>query len=189
MIPELFRIDALPWDLLVNGIPVRSVYIRCAPDSEDFQVGIDDPIGSIILHEGFELEVREQDSCRPLTLEQLKKTLAARSEFLQAEDLPKSSEMAERRLFDRIDDVAIPHQKSPRLNRWTGQDECVREVQRVFREARVPHRVAGTVFVVPSAFRARIYLLRAGFRKSTIAPTALVEPITARAVLLVERRF
>lgn len=186
---EPTRIDELPFELLVNGISVRSVHLRCAPDSEDFQVGIDDPIGSIILHEGFELEIREQDSWRPLTVGQLKETLATRGEFLQAEDLPKSSEMAECQLFDRIDDVAIPHQRSPRLNQLTGQDECVREVQRVFREARVPHRVAGTVFVVPSAFRARICLLRAGFRKSTVAPTALVDPVTARAVLLVERRF
>ncbi len=189
MIPELFRIEALPWDLLVNGIPVRSVHIRCAPDSEDFQVGIDDPIGSIILHEGFDLEIREQDSWRPLTLEQLKTTLAARSEFLQAEDLPKSSEMAEHRLFERIDDVAIPHRISPRVSQLTGHEECVREVQKVLHEARVPHKVAGTVFLVPSAFRTRICLLRAGFRKSPISPTALLEPRTGLSVQLVERRI
>jgi hypothetical protein len=186
---EPLKVDELPFQLLVNGISVRSVLLRRAPDSEDFQVAIDDPIGSIILHEGFELEIREQDSWRPLTLEQLKRTLAARTEFLHAEDLPKSSEMAERRLLDKIDDVDIPHQRSPRLHQLTGQGECVRQVQKVLDEARVPHRVAGTVFVVPSAFRARICLLRAGFRRSTIAPTALVEPVTARAVLLVERRF
>lgn len=189
MIPKLFRIDALPWDLRVNGIPVRSVHIRCAPDSEDFQVGIDDPIGSIILHEGFELEMREEGSSwRSVTLEQLTEAITESAKFLQADDLPKSSEMAERRLFDRIDDIDIPHQRSPRLNQLTGQDECVREVQRVLHEARLPHRVAGTVFVVPSALRARICLLRAGFRKSGIAPTALVEPLSGRAVQLIERR-
>jgi hypothetical protein len=159
--------------------------------ADDFEIVITDPqIGSFSLHGGFELEMRQEGSSwRTVTLEQLTKAITGSSEFLQAEDVPKSSEMAERRLFDRIDDVDIPHQRSPRLNQLTGQDECVREVQRVLREARVPHRVAGTVFVVPSAFRARICLLRAGFRKSTIAPTALVEPVTTRAVLLVKRRF
>lgn len=190
MIPEPIRVDELPWELKVNGIPVKSVQIRSVPDSDDFQILMTDPqLGRFSLTSAFELEIREQDSWQPLALEQLTRTLTERSEFLQAEDLPKSSEMAERRLFDRIDDVAISHQRSPRLNQLTGQGECVRRVQKVLDEARVPHRVAGTVFVVPSSFRARICLLRAGFRKSTIAPSALVEPVTARAVLLVERRF
>lgn len=189
MVPELFRIDELPWDLLVNGIRVRSVLIRYAPDSVDFQIGIDDPIGSIILHDGFKLEMKEQDSWRPLTLEQLKKSLAARSDFLHAGDMPKSSEIFERRLFDRLDDVDIPHRRSPRLGKLTGHDECVREVQRVLIEARVPHQVAGTVFVVPNAFRTRFCLIRAGFRKSSISPAALIEPRTGCAVQLVERRF
>jgi hypothetical protein len=190
--PEPSEIDELSCKLRVNGLLVQSVHVRCVPElADDFQIVITDPqIGSFSLHGGFELEMREEGSSwRTVTLEQLTKAITGSSEFLQAEDLPMSSEMAERRLFDRIDDVDIPHQRSPRLNQLTGQDECVREVQRVLREARVPHRVSGTVFVVPSAFRARICLLRAGFRKSTIAPTALVEPVSARAVLLVERRF
>jgi hypothetical protein len=47
------------------------------------------------LHDGFELEIGEQDSWRTLTLEQLKKALAARSEFLQVEDIPKTSGVAD----------------------------------------------------------------------------------------------
>jgi hypothetical protein len=191
MMPELLRIDELPCELMINGIPVRSVHIRCAPDSpEDFQILITDPqIGSFALHDGFELEMQEQGSpWRPVTLQQLMKTLTKSSEFLHAGDMPKSSEVVERRLFDRLDDVDIPHRRSPRLSELTGHDECVKQVQKVLREARVPHRVAGSVFVVPSALQARICLMKAGFRKSTIAPAALIEPRSGCAIQLVERR-
>jgi len=188
---EPLKVDELPFELLVNGIPVRSVHLCCAPASDDFQVLMTDPrLGRFSLTSAFELEMREEGSpWRPVTLQRLAKALTERGEFLQAEDLPKSSEMAEHWLFDRLDDVDIPHRTSPRLNQLTGQGECLRQVQKVLDEARVPHRVAGTVFVVPSAFRARICLLRAGFRKSTIAPTALVEPVSGRAVQLIEHRF
>ena len=185
--PELFRIDELPWELRINGISVRSVHIRCAPDSDDFQVGIDDPIGSITLHDGFELEIREQDSWQPLALEQLKRTLAERGEFLPAEDLPKSSEMAERRLFDRFDDLDIPHRSSPRVGKITGHVRCVKRVQAVLYEAAIPHQVSGTVFLVPDAAQARIALIRAGFERSTISPGALLEPQSDCAIHLLER--
>ena len=55
----------------------------------------DPQLGRFSLTSAFELEIREQDSWRPLTLEQLTRTLTERSEFLQSEDLPKSSEMAD----------------------------------------------------------------------------------------------
>jgi len=190
MLPEPFMDHELPCKLMVNGIPVRSVHIRCVSDlSDGFQVSFDDPqIGSICLHDGFELEIREQDSWRCLTLEQLKNTLAARSEFVQAEDIPKASEMLERTLFDRLDDINVPHRRSPRLSELAGHDECVRQVQKVLYQARIRHRVAGTVFIVPSVRRARIMLFRAGFRPSSIAPAALVEPLTGCPIQLVECR-
>lgn len=191
MPPEPIKIDELPWELRINGILLRSVQIRWASDSaEDFQLVITHPtLGPFSLHDGFELEMREQGSpWHPVRLEQLKKSLVEGSEFLHADDIPKSSEIAERRLFNRLDAIDIPHRRSPRLSELTGHDECVREVQKVLCEARVPHQVAGTVFVVPSAFRARICLIRAGFRKSPISPAALVEPRSGRAIQLVERR-
>ena len=185
------NINELPCELLVNGVPFQSVQIRCVPDSSHhFQLVIVHPIlGSFALNSEFELALREEGSpWRPVTLEQLTKTLTENSEFLQSDDLPRSSEMAEHRLFDRIDHVAFPHRSSLRVSQLTGHEECVREVQKVLHEARVPHKVAGTVFVVPSAFRTRMCLLRAGFRKSPISPTALVEPRTGLSVQLVERR-
>jgi hypothetical protein len=190
--PELIRIDELPWELRVNGILLRSVQIRCVSDSpEDFELCITHPIlGRFSLHEGFELEIQDQASpWHPVTLEQLKKGLVGGSEFLHAEDIPKVSETAERQLFDRLDDIDIPHRRSPRLSELTGHIDCVRQVRKVLREARVPHAIAGTVFVVPSALKARLCLLATGFRKSPIAPAALIEPQTGCAIQLIERRI
>ena len=129
----------------------------------------------------------EGSSWRPVTLEQLTKTLTESSEFLHAGDMQQSSEIGEHRLFEKLDDIDSPHRRSRRLSELTRHDECVREV--MLHEARVPHQVAGTVFVVPNAFRTRICLIRAGFRKSPISPAALIEPRSGCAIQLVERRF
>ena len=141
------------------------------------------------MHGGFELEIRQEGSpWRTATLEQLTKVLAESNEFLQAEDLRKASERVERKLLDRLSDVNVPHRRSSRMTELTGHDECVRQVQKVLCEARKPHRVAGTVFVVPSRCRARMLLSRAGFRPSPIAPAALIEPGSGCAIQLVECR-
>ncbi len=188
MIPEPIIIDELPWELKVNGIPVQSVQIRSVPASDDFQILMTDPqLGRFSLTSAFELEVREQDSWRPLTLEQLTRTLTERSEFLQAEDLPKSSEMAECRLFDRSDDLYIPPRSSPRVGKITGHVRCVKRVQAVLYEAAIPHQVSGTVFLVPDASQARIALIRAGFEQSTISQGDLVETRSECAIHLLER--
>ena len=85
VIPEPIRIDELPWELKVNGIPVQSVQIRSVPASDEFQILMTDPqLGRFSLTSAFELEIREQDSWQPLTLEQLTGTLTEHSEFLQA---------------------------------------------------------------------------------------------------------
>jgi hypothetical protein len=189
--PELFKIDELPFELRVNGVPVESVHIRPAHDAaDDLQVVItDSQIGLFALSDAFEFEVREQGTpWHPITLEQLKKALTESTESLQVEDMPKASEVADRRLFDRLDDIDVPHRGSPRLSELTGHVDCIRRVQKVLYEARIAHRIAGTVFVVPSVLQARMYLMKAGFRKSTIAPTALIEPRSGCAIQLVERR-
>jgi len=183
------RIDELPFELLVNGISVRSVQIRSVPASDDFQILMTDPqLGRLSLTSAFELEMREEGSSwRTVTLEELTKVLSESSEFLQAEDLPKSSEMAERRLFDRFDDLDIPHRSSPRVGKITGHVRCVKRVQAVLYEAAIPHQVSGTVFLVPDAAQARIALIRAGFERSTISSGALLEPQSDCAIHLLER--
>jgi hypothetical protein len=186
---EPTRIDELPFELLVNGISVRSVQIRSVPASDDFQILMTDPqLGRFSLTSAFELEMQEEGSSwRTVTLEQLTKALAESSEFLQAEDLPKSSEMAERRLFDRFDDLDIPHRSSARVGKITGHVRCVKRVQAVLYEAAIPHQVSGTVFLVPNVAQARIALIRAGFENSTITAGALVEPQSECAIHLLER--
>lgn len=185
---EPTRIDELPFELLVNGISVRSVQIRSVPASDDFQILMTDPqLGRFSLTGAFELEMREEGSSwRTVTLEELTKVLSESSEFLQAEDLPKASEMAERRLFDRLDEIDIPHRRSPRLGKITGHDRCVKRVQFLFYEAAIPHQVSGTVFLVPDATQARIALIRAGFEQSTISAGALIEPQSECAIHLLE---
>lgn len=189
---EPLDIDQLPCDLMVNGVPFRSVQIRYVTDSaDDFQLVLTHPIlGMFALHSEFELVMRDEGSSwRPVTLEQLTKTLTESSEFLRAGVMQQSSEIAERSLFEKLDDIDSGHRRSRRLSELTRHHECVREVQKVLREAQVPHQVAGTVFVVPNAFRTRICLIRAGFRKSPISPAALIEPRSGCAIQLVERRF
>jgi len=60
MLPEPFMDHELPCTLMVNGIAVQSVHIRCVSDlSDGFQVSFDDPrIGLICLHETFRRRLR-----------------------------------------------------------------------------------------------------------------------------------
>jgi hypothetical protein len=188
--PEPFEIDEMPYELKVNGLPVRSVHIRRARHSvDDFQVVITDPqIGSFSLNEGFKLETREDGaSWHLVTLEQLKKTLAEHSEHLRPADLPKSSERAELQLLGHLEDVDIRQRSSPRVDKIAGHARCVTHVQAVLYEAGIPHQVSGTVFLVPDAGQARIALIRAGFEHSPISPGAFVEPGADSAIYLLER--
>ena len=188
--PELLKIDELPFELKVNGVLVESVHIRPTHDAaDDLQVVItDSQIGLFAVNDAFEFEVREEGiPWRPITLEQLTKALTESNEFLQVEDIPKASEMAERRLFDRLDDIDVPHRRSPRLSELTGQVDCISRVQKALYQARIPHMMAGAVCVVPSALKARMCLMTAGFRKSTLAPAALIEPLSGCTIQLLER--
>lgn len=190
--PELLKVDELPYALRVNGILVKSVLLRRANDlSEDFQVVITDPqIGQFALTETCAFEMREEGALwRPITLAQLTKALTERVQSVQIEDVPKASEAAERRLFGRLDDMDVPHRGASRLGEITGYVDCIRRVQKVLYAARIPHRIAGTVFVVPSALKARMCLMKAGLRRSTIAPAALVEPRSGCTIQLLEDRM
>jgi hypothetical protein len=187
--PEPSELVDLPCDMVLNGIPMRSVQIRNSRDShEDFEILVTDPtLGSFALHSGFEIDVRESDSdWRRVSLDELKGMLT-RIALLKIEDLPNASEIAECRLFAQVDDIEIPQWESaphPVLRR---QDACVRYVQRIFYRVGIPHLVAGTTFSVPSVPTARIPLKRAGFRQSEISPSALVEPRTGCSIQLIER--
>lgn len=178
-----------PCELLLNGVPIRSVRVSQGADSsEDFDVVVSDPmLGAFALHSGFEIDVLEPDSnWRRVSLDELKEALETRY-LLPAGDLPKGSEVAEYRLFARVDDIQIPCWEQSRLSIRGREEACVRYVQRIFYRVGIPHLVAGTTFLVPSAPTARIPLQRAGFRKSAISPSALLEPRTQVSIQLVER--
>src|SRR5271170_3700869 len=188
--PERSKIQQLPCELRVNGILIRSVQVRHRNDAGgEFQVTIKDPqIGSFPLHSGFDLEMREEGSpWSSVTLEHLTKVLAARSESLRTADLPKVPDREKRQPFDRLGEVDIPPSRSPRLGQITGHDRCVQHVQALLYEAAIPHRVSGTVFLVPNSAQARTILIRAGFKQSTISSGALIAPQSECAIHVLEQ--
>jgi hypothetical protein len=182
--------DGFPCELLLNGVPAQIVKIHQRADSAgDFDIQVTVPVlGAFSLHSGFEIDVHEPEATwRRVSLEELKVVLKSSTYLLPADDLPKSSEVAECRLFARADDIQIPHWESRRLSVFRREEACVRYVQRIFYRVGIPHLVSGTTFLVPSAPTARIPLKRAGFRRSEISPSALVEPRTGCAIQVIER--
>ena len=187
---DFSSVGDLPCELLLNGLPMRSVRIRQNSDSEgNFDVLVNEPVlGGYSLHSGFDIQVPETEDAgwRRVSLAELKGILKSRY-LLLADDLPKASEIAECRLFARVDDIEIPDWGCGRVSIRGRKEACVRFVERVFYRTGIPHLVAGTTFLVPSAPTARIPLKRAGFRQSHISPSALVEPKTGCSIQLVER--
>lgn len=179
----------LPCELLLNGVSMRSVKIRqTAEAAGDFEIVVTDPLlGAFALHSGFDIEVHEPDAGRRrISLDELKAVLNRRNP-ISADDLAKASEIAGCRLFAKVDDIEIPKWNRARFSELGPEGACVRYVQRIFFRVGIPHIVSGTTFLVPSAPTARIPLKRAGFRRSTISRSALLEPRTNVTVQLVER--
>jgi hypothetical protein len=178
-------------ELRVNDTAIRSVSFRISfEEPDDFDILISDlQLGSLALTNDCDLEVREAGArWRRVTLDQLKSLLVDDNKFLEAGYLT-ATRRVERKRFDRLDDINVPHRTSPRLSALTGRDACTRRVQQLLDKARILHRVAGTVFLVPSAREARIALSLAGFHQSTISPSALVEPESRCAIQLIETRW
>jgi hypothetical protein len=186
---DIFTSDEFSCELLVNGVPIQSVRTRQGAEStDDLDVVVTDPVvGCFALHSGFDIDIHQPDqSWRRVFLDELKGILKDKY-LLPADDLPKASDIAECRLFARVDDIEIPHWESGRLSVLGREEACVQYVQRIFYRVGIPHLVSGTTFVVPSAPTARIPLKRAGFRRSPISPSALVEPRTSVTIQLVQR--
>jgi hypothetical protein len=187
--PEPSELGVMPCNLIVNGVPFGSLSVRNRPDdSDDFDVVVTEPmLGQFALHAEFDIDVCEPDSdWRRVSLEELKGMLT-KSALRTVGDLPRASEIAECRLFARVDDIEIPYWERSRLSGLGREEACVRYVQRILYRVGIPHLVAGTTFTVPSAPTARIPLKRAGFRQSPISRSALVEPRTNVAIQIIER--
>ena len=182
-------LDAFPCELMLNGVSVQSVRIReTAEAGGDFDVIVTDPVlGDFALHTGFEIAVHQPDSSwRQVSLAAFKSSLKE-SALLAAGDLPTTSELAECRLFARVSDIRIPNLDSSPRSVIGRQDSVIIYTQRIFYRAQIPYLTFGTTFLVPSASTARIPLQRAGFRKSELSPSALIEPRTGGSIQLVER--
>jgi hypothetical protein len=187
--PEQFALDDFPCELLLNGMSMHSVGTRRTSErAGDFDIVVTDLVlGAFSLHSGFEIDIRGGDaSWRRVSLNELKAVLR-KSSLLRVADLPKASEIAECQLFARVDDIEFPDWESGGVSNLGREEACVRYVQRVLYRVGIPHLVAGTTFTVPSASTARIPLKRAGFRRSAISRSALVEPRTNVTVQLVQR--
>jgi hypothetical protein len=186
---DIFAPGEFPCELLVNGVPIQSVRIRQGAESADaLDVVVADPlVGCFALHSGFDIGIHEPDrSWRRVSLDELKGILKDKY-LLQVDDLPRTSDIAECRLFARVDDIQIPHWESTPRSVLRRQDACVQFACRILYRTGIPHLVAGTTFSVPSAPTARIPLKRAGFRQSQISPSALVEARTGCSIQLIER--
>lgn len=180
------------FEVRVNGIADPAIRYRISHDEpDDFDVLVDDTIlGALVITPDCLLELREAGGdWRTINLDELKGMVVSGGEVLMTEDLPKASEIVERRLFDRLDEINVPHRKSPRIADLTGHSDCLKRVQALFYRAGLPHKSAGTVFVVPDVRVARAVLSRGGFYPSPISPVALVEPQTQCAVQLIEQRI
>jgi len=176
---------------MVNGRYYPSVQIRHMGETiHDFDVCItDSQVGTIALTEDLNLELRSSTGWYLATLASLKNTFAQPSSFARPLGVPKSSEMAELKLF------ATSHDRSQARGRRSGRvegllayDRCMRRVRAVLGEAEIACTPCGGVFVVPDRQRARAVLLRAGFLVSPISPGALMETFSGSTVYLLERR-
>jgi hypothetical protein len=179
------------FELRVNGIADPRIRFRMSHDEpDDFDVLVDDAIlGTLAITPDCLLELREAGAdWRTVTLDELKGIVVGDNELLITEDFPKASDMAERRSLELFDEVEVIHGRSPHLADLTGHADCLKRVQALFYCAGLPHKSAGTVFVVPDLGLARSLLSRAGFYPSPISPAALVEPQTRCAVQLIEQR-
>jgi hypothetical protein len=178
------------FELRVNGVAGPAIRFSMSHDEpDDFDILVDDAIlGTLAITADCILELREAGTdWRTVTLDDLKGVLLGDSESLTTHDLPEVSEMFERRRFDRLDEVGLIHRRSPQLAELTGHADCLKRVQALFYRAGLPHKSAGTVFVVPNLRLARTVLCQEGFYPSPVSRGALVEPQTRCAVQLIEQ--
>ena len=178
------------FELRVNGIADAAIRFRMSDEPDDFDVLIDDAsLGTLAITPDCILELRE--SCadwRAVTLDELKEIVVNHSAPLMTDHL-LASEMVEKQSTELLDAVGVSRRRSRQLADLTGHTDCLKRVQSLFYRAGLPHKSAGTVFVVPNVRLARTVLCQGGFYPSPISPPALVEPQTRCAVQLIEQRI
>jgi hypothetical protein len=178
------------FELRVNGISDPAIRYQMSHDEpDDFDILVDDAmLGTLAITPDCFLELREPSAdWRTVTLDELKEVVVGESSVPMTEDLSRAAEMVEKH-SELFNEVEVVHRRSPQLADLTGHADCLKWVQALFYRAGLPHKSAGTVFVVPDVRLARAVLCRAGFYPSPISPAALIEPQTRCAVQLIEQR-
>jgi len=180
------------FELRVNGIADPAIRFQMSHDEpDDFDILVDDAIlGTLAITPECVLELREPCAdWRAVTLEELKAMVVDDGDPLITDHSSVAPAMVEKQSCDLVDEVEVVRRQSPQLGGLTGHTECLKRVQSLFYRASLPHKSAGTVFVVQDLRLARAVLCKGGFYPSPISPFALVEPQTRCAVQLIEQRI
>jgi hypothetical protein len=179
------------FELRVNGIADPAIRCQMSHDEpDDFDILVDDAmLGTLAITTDCLLELREEGAAdwRAVTLEELKAMVVDDSNPLITDHSFVAPAMVEKQSCDLVD--AVVRRRPLQFADLTGHSDCLRRVQSLFYRAGLPHKTAGTVFVVPDLRLARTVLCKGGFYPSPISPAALVEPQTQCPVQLIEERI
>ena len=178
------RADVRQVNVKVSGIAFESVRLRRSSGLVDFDVVIDDPnVGRFALTPAVpNLELRDEDSdWRQVTLDELKRILAADGELANAAEEPQASETAERESF----------------NRRVAEGEHIMNAEIALFRAGIPflqlpfqqNKFASNLFMVMSVPTAKACLQRAGFQPKFDSETVLFDGCNGQAVQLIQGKY
>jgi hypothetical protein len=178
------RADLRQVHVRANGITFESVRLRHDLGANDFDIVIDDPhVGRFALTTAVpDLELREEDSeWRQVTLDELKKILAADGELAEASEEPQASETAERESFNRL----------------VAEGEHIMNAEIALFRAGIPflqlpfqqNKFASNLFMVLSVSKAKACLQRAGFQAKFDSETVLFDGRNGQAVQLLQGKY
>jgi len=178
------RADLRQVHVRVNGITFESVRLRHDLGANDFDIVIDDPhVGRFALTAVVpDLELRDGDSeWQRVTLDELKKVLAADGELAEASEEPQASETAERESFNRL----------------VAEGEHIMNAEIALFRAGIPflqlpfqqNKFASNLFMVSSVSKAKSCLQRAGFQAKFDSETVLFDGCNGQAVQLLQGKY
>jgi len=178
------RADVRQVNVRVNGITFESVRVRHDLVANDFDIVIDDPhVGRFALTPAVpDLELRDEASdWRQVTLDELKKVLAADGELAEASEEPQASETAERESF----------------NRPVAEGEHIMNAEIALFRAAIPflqlpfqqNKFVSNLFMVLNLSKAKACLQRAGFQPKVDSETVLFDSRNGQPIQLIQGRY
>jgi hypothetical protein len=200
-VSDFLKLSELGLELRVNGTEINCVQLRkCGMLPTDVELVVRDPaLGEFAVdRDGFTFEVRKKGAdaqWRQMSMDDVLEEIAAADMLLDIESLPKASEIAESRLFDRLDDVPVPLRARRRRRARGGEEGAhVIRAEEVLYQAGVPHillpvqrdRFASSTFRVPGLLKAKTALCRGGFKQALPSRSVFVHVRSGRAIRLIE---